>query len=451
MALASPAEPEPSGPGYRTFAPYLPRLVVDWVGTTPELQHRSVDGTLVFVDISGFTKLSEGLAVHGKIGAEELAAIINECFVGLLAVAYADGAQLLKFGGDALLLLFSGPENERRACRAAFAMRRHLRATGKLNVLGQRVTLRMSIGLNSGQFDMFLVGRSHRELVVTGPAASTTVSMESTATAGEILVSAADSPCAASGRCRRAAGRRLPPAARAERVRQCSRAAPSRGSAGRPGPMHPHGHPPLDGRDRARARAPPGRRRIRALRRHRRNVEIAGPRGDDRISRLSCRRRPGGGRPARGHLHRHRHRPRRRQGHPRRRRPAGHRRGRAPHAAGPPPNHGPSPDPAPAGRRQQRPRVRRRHRPAVPAHLHGHGGHREPGRAADGQGGTGNHPGHARGPGPLRLPVRDERGAALPGEGQGDVRSKQSKWASGSACARRTPASSCPWSAGRRK
>ena len=164
-------------------------MLVDWVGTSPDPRHRSVDGTLTFVDISGFTKLSEGLAVHGKIGAEELAAIINECFVGLLAVAYADGAQLLKFGGDALLLLFTGPEHELRACRAAYAMRRHLRATGKLNVLGQRVTLRMSIGINSGQFDMFLVGNSHRELMVTGPAASTTVSMESTATAGEILLS----------------------------------------------------------------------------------------------------------------------------------------------------------------------------------------------------------------------------------------------------------------------
>ena len=36
---------------------------------------------------------------------------------------------------------------------------------------------------------MFLVGRSHRELVVAGPAASATVRMESVAVAGEILVS----------------------------------------------------------------------------------------------------------------------------------------------------------------------------------------------------------------------------------------------------------------------
>ena len=51
------------------------------------------------------------------------------------------------------------------------------------------MTLRMSVGVHSGLFDFFLVGASHRELIVTGPAASTTVSMEAAAEAGEILVS----------------------------------------------------------------------------------------------------------------------------------------------------------------------------------------------------------------------------------------------------------------------
>ena len=171
------------------LAPYLPRLVIDWVEETPDQRHRIVEGTVAFVDISGFTKLSEGLAKHGKIGAEELAATIGDCFVALLAIAYDAGGRLLKFGGDALLLLFTGVDHEARACRTAYDMRRKLREVGRMTVLGQRVTLRMSIGVNSGQFDLFLVGASHRELIVTGPAASTTVSMEGTATAGEIVVS----------------------------------------------------------------------------------------------------------------------------------------------------------------------------------------------------------------------------------------------------------------------
>lgn len=171
------------------LVPYLPRLVIDWLEESSELRHRVAEGTVAFVDISGFTKLSEGLAKHGKIGAEELAATIGECFVALLGIAYDAGGRLLKFGGDALLLLFTGVDHEARACRAAYEMRGKLREVGRMTVLGHRVNLRMSIGVNSGSFDTFLVGASHREFIVTGPAASTTVSMEATATAGEIVVS----------------------------------------------------------------------------------------------------------------------------------------------------------------------------------------------------------------------------------------------------------------------
>lgn len=172
------------------LAPYLPRIVVDWVGETSEELHREVDGTVAFVDISGFTKLSERLASHGKVGAEELSDTINRCFVELLAVAYDAGGGLIKFGGDALLLLFTGADHQARACQAAVGMRRTLREVGKVNVLGHRVSLRMSVGVHSGLFNFFLVGQSHRELIVTGAAASTTVVMESTADAGEIVVSA---------------------------------------------------------------------------------------------------------------------------------------------------------------------------------------------------------------------------------------------------------------------
>jgi class 3 adenylate cyclase/tetratricopeptide (TPR) repeat protein len=171
------------------LVPYLPRLVIDWVEESPEKRERTVEGTVAFVDISGFTKLSEGLAKHGKIGAEELAATIGECFVALLRIAYDAGGRLLKFGGDALLLLFTGVDHEARACRTAHEMRSKLREVGRVTVLGHRVTLRMSIGVHSGRFDFFLLGSSHRELLVTGPAATTTVSMEATASAGEIVVS----------------------------------------------------------------------------------------------------------------------------------------------------------------------------------------------------------------------------------------------------------------------
>lgn len=174
-----------------TLAAYFPRLARRWIAERPERTTSEVDGSVVFVDVSGFTKLSERLARLGKIGAEELSVAITECFSALLAVADADGGSLVKFGGDALLLLFTGPQHERHACGAAVGMRRTLRQVGRLRTPAGQVTLRMSVGVHSGTFHFFLVGDSHRELVLTGPATSEVVRMESAAAAGEILVSPA--------------------------------------------------------------------------------------------------------------------------------------------------------------------------------------------------------------------------------------------------------------------
>ena len=173
----------------RTLGPYLPRLLLGWMADHPEDVHLRTHGSLTFVDISGFTALSERLARRGKVGAEEVSDTIGACFQRLLGVAYANDGTLLKFGGDALLLFFSGPDHQARSIRAAIGMRRALRETGRLPVPGARITLRMSVGVHSGEFHFFLVGESHRELIITGPAASRTVEMEAIADPGEIVVS----------------------------------------------------------------------------------------------------------------------------------------------------------------------------------------------------------------------------------------------------------------------
>src|SRR6201999_2123961 len=97
---------------------YVPRLVVDWIADEPERRYRSVAGTLVFADISGFTALTERLAANGKAGAEEMGDLLNTAFDALLTPAYDFGANLIKWGGDAVLLLFDG---ERHAIRGAAA------------------------------------------------------------------------------------------------------------------------------------------------------------------------------------------------------------------------------------------------------------------------------------------------------------------------------------------
>jgi class 3 adenylate cyclase/tetratricopeptide (TPR) repeat protein len=173
------------------LTPYVPRLVVEWLRRDPDSRWREVDGTLAFVDISGFTAMSERLAKRGKAGAEQVTEVMNATFGRLLEVAYAYGGGLLKFGGDALLLLFDGDGHAPRAARAAYGMRRALAQIERAPTSVGAVTLRMHVGLHSDRFQFFLVGDTHRELVVTGPGATRTVEMEGTAEAGEILLSAA--------------------------------------------------------------------------------------------------------------------------------------------------------------------------------------------------------------------------------------------------------------------
>ena len=168
---------------------FVPRLTIEWLRSSPDLNWLEIDGTLAFVDISGFTAMSEQLSSRGRAGAEEITDVMNVTFSALLDQAYALGGGLLKFGGDALLLLYQGDDHAARAARAAFEMRTALRAIGRPRTSAGAVQLRMHAGIHSGLFQFFLVGESHRELLVTGPAATRTVEMEAASEAGEILIS----------------------------------------------------------------------------------------------------------------------------------------------------------------------------------------------------------------------------------------------------------------------
>ena len=168
------------------FEPYLPRLVRDWADG-PGV--REIEGTLVSVDLSGFTRLSERLQAKGRAGAEELVLAVSGVYEGLIGIAERRQGDVLKFRGDALLLFFAGEGHERRACRASLDMQWLIRKTGKMMSSVGSVTLRMSTGVHSGPCHFFLVESTHEELVVAGPAATATIALESAAAAGQILVS----------------------------------------------------------------------------------------------------------------------------------------------------------------------------------------------------------------------------------------------------------------------
>ena len=177
---------------------HVPPLTLVWDDEAPGALHRTVDGTLVFADVSGFTALTERLSRQGRIGAEEIVEALNRVFGPMLTIAAARGGELLKFGGDALLFLFRGDDHAEQACDAAVEMRASLRAAAAVPTSAGRFSLSMSVGVHSGDIELFLVGSPTRELLVLGPAApSAGPSPRRPPSAGQVVVSPATAAPAA--------------------------------------------------------------------------------------------------------------------------------------------------------------------------------------------------------------------------------------------------------------
>jgi class 3 adenylate cyclase/tetratricopeptide (TPR) repeat protein len=148
---------------------------------------RVIDGSLLFVDVSGYTALSERLAKRGAVGGELLAGVLDELFGGLLNTAASYGGDLLKFGGDALLLLFDGDDHEVRSVAAAWAMQRSLRRRLTIEDLGT-LALRASMGVAAGEIIAVAAGVESTELLVVGSCVDDVLRCEAAADARQIRV-----------------------------------------------------------------------------------------------------------------------------------------------------------------------------------------------------------------------------------------------------------------------
>ncbi len=169
---------------------YVPRLLPAWAAAELGPVHRVIDGSLLFFDITGFTPLTERLARRGREGAEELSNLLDTVFSQLLMDAEDEGGDLLKWGGDALLLLFDDADHSRRAARAGLRMHRALAQIGRAKTSIGRVKLRASAGVESGPVHLILAGNPalRRDLVLLGPTATAVTMLEHAAGIGEVLV-----------------------------------------------------------------------------------------------------------------------------------------------------------------------------------------------------------------------------------------------------------------------
>ncbi len=188
-----------------TVKTYLPSPVVLAPQPAGEPAGGMYKGVFLFVDVSGFTPLSEKLKALGQAGAERIMDIINGLFSELVGALFDHGGTLLKFGGDALLGLFAAdtdkalPTHALHAVQAAMAMQKVMEQPkfAAIEVPGDTRALKIKCGISSGPYFAAHIGTPPRPdlgsngtmaYVTTGHTVNQAEQAESHAHPGEVAM-----------------------------------------------------------------------------------------------------------------------------------------------------------------------------------------------------------------------------------------------------------------------
>ncbi len=152
---------------------HVPRIVARSVLRSPTSGPMgvSLEGTVMFADIDGFTPLAEQFSQLGSDeGAEELMEVVNRFLALLIPITARYGGDLQKFGGDAGMLLFQGEHHALRAVAASLELQEAMRTRmGEVETSLGRFPLRIAIGVGSGRMVGVGVGDQRgREWVLLG-------------------------------------------------------------------------------------------------------------------------------------------------------------------------------------------------------------------------------------------------------------------------------------------
>lgn len=183
-----------------TLAPYAPPAVVRAVAADPRLPDRPqierLPAAVLFADVSGFTPLTEALAQRGARGPEELTTLLNQYFTRMIDLIEAEGGEVVKFAGDAVMVLFPAGDEPlgyavRRAAQAAEAMQAAMAEFAQLQTSAGPVALGMKVGLGAGEVLVMQVGGvlDRWEYVIAGDVLRQVAEAEKQAERGDIILS----------------------------------------------------------------------------------------------------------------------------------------------------------------------------------------------------------------------------------------------------------------------
>ncbi|MCL4833046.1 MAG: tetratricopeptide repeat protein [Caldilineaceae bacterium] len=153
-------------------------------------------GAALFADISGFTPLTESLALaYGpRRGADELTRQLNEVYNAIIAPVHAHGGAVIGFSGDAITCWFddrgSVGAGLLAGCAAALAMQQAMTAFAQIAYPGGQIALAIKTALAGGSAHRFVVGDPNSRLidVLAGRVLERMAAAEAAAEQGETLL-----------------------------------------------------------------------------------------------------------------------------------------------------------------------------------------------------------------------------------------------------------------------
>jgi predicted ATPase/class 3 adenylate cyclase len=139
----------------------IPNFIIDKF--TNEEHSGKLQASTVFIDISGFTVMTQELMKNGKEGAEVLNDILNNIFEQVIDAVYDRGGFISTFAGDAFTAIFPDTKHPLNSCHAATAIRQIFRDIGKQETRFGKFELSVKIGLSFGRVDWGIVGYEKRK------------------------------------------------------------------------------------------------------------------------------------------------------------------------------------------------------------------------------------------------------------------------------------------------
>jgi len=175
------------------LAKFVPRSVQERIEANPDaadLLAREEDVSVMFVDIAGYTALTE------LVGAAKAQAIVERYFASYLDAIDEESGDINEIAGDGLMVLFRNHDRKQHALQAVAAALGIQAATRRLNQqesAGQWILV--NVGINSGTGTVGakkLEGRSRTRWTFTATGSVTNLSarMVQAAQGGALLVSA---------------------------------------------------------------------------------------------------------------------------------------------------------------------------------------------------------------------------------------------------------------------